>query len=279
MSVADTHRLLDDLTDIASKAGEAIRTVRQRPFDTRQKADRSLVTAADEAAEALILDSLARLLPGMPVVSEEAASRGARPKLADDFILVDPLDGTRDFIDGLDDFTVNIAIISKRAPVLGVVAAPALETIWRGIVGRVAERLTLSLGAGVTAARDRIAISTRPAPATGLIATHSRSHLDPATTAFIERLPNAERVMCGSALKFCRVAEGAADVYPRLAPTSEWDVAAGHAVVAAAGGIVTTAQGEPIIYGGRENDFRIPAFLVWGDPAAASRFKIQPGSS
>jgi 3'(2'), 5'-bisphosphate nucleotidase len=140
--------------------------------------------------------------------------------------------------------------------------------VWRGVVGGGAERLRVSGGAAVEPA----AIRTRPAP-DRLVAALSRSHLDPATAALADRLPIAERMVSGSALKFCRIAEGRADVYPRLSPTSEWDVAAGHAVVAAAGGSVTTQGGEPLTYGNVEGDLLIPGFVAWGDPVAARRYR------
>lgn len=267
-------RLLDELTNIASRAGASIQAIAHRALDPRRKADKSVVTAADEAAEAVILESLSRLLPGIPIVSEEAAAQGKCPTLAREFILVDPLDGTRDFLDGRPEFTVNIAIVADQTPVLGVVGAPALNLIWRGAVGHGAERLHLKPGASMSDARDKTAIKARPAPAAGLAVTHSRSHLDPATAAFVEKLPKTDPIVCGSAIKFCRVAEGTADVYPRLSPTCEWDVAAGNAVLAAAGGIVTTPQAQPIIYGNAQAKFVIPAFLAWGDRAAAERFKL-----
>jgi 3'(2'), 5'-bisphosphate nucleotidase len=275
MAIADT-RLLDELTDIASAAAAAIRAIARRALDPRQKADRSVVTAADEAAEALILEGLTRLLPGTPIISEEAAGKGERPALAADFVLVDPLDGTRDFLDGEPDFTVNIAVVSDHTPVLGVVAAPARDMIWRGIAGHSAERLGLPAGARAAECRERSAIHTRSAPATELIVAVSRSHLDPATADFVARLPTNQSIVCGSAIKFCRVAEGSADIYPRLSPTSEWDVAAGHAVLTAAGGIVTTPAGQPMRYGASPSGFGVPAFIAWGDRAAAKRFAVAP---
>lgn len=263
--VADA-RLLDELTAIASRAGAAILAIAPSALARRDKPDRSPVTAADEAAQAVILDGLGQLLPGVPVVSEEAAEQAAPTALTANFILVDPLDGTRELLAGRDEFTVNIAIISNGRPVVGVIAAPARGLLWRGIVGAGAERLALVPGAGPQAARARNAIHTRARPANSLIALVSRSHLDPSTEAYLARLKLAERIGCGSALKFCLLAEGVADLYPRLAPTSEWDVAAGHAVLAAAGGEVTTPDGGPLSYG--QPGFRIPAFIAWGTHAA-----------
>jgi 3'(2'), 5'-bisphosphate nucleotidase len=259
-------RLLGELTASLVRASAAILAVTPAALAPRHKADQSPVTAADEASEAVILRDLARLLPGLPVVSEEAGA--GQPAIGRDFLLVDPLDGTREFLSGRPEYTVNLAIVRDRAPILGVIAAPALGLVWRGVVGRGAERLRVSDGAGVAPA----AIRTRPAP-DRLVAALSRSHLDAATAALAERLPIAERMVSGSSLKFCRIAEGRADVYPRLSPTSEWDVAAGHAVVAAAGGSVTTQGGEPLTYGNMDRNLLIPGFLAWGDPAAARRYR------
>ncbi len=259
--------LIEPLTALASQAAAAILAVRTYALGTQLKADDSPVTLADHAAQDAILEGLSRLMPGLPVISEESAERSLS---AHTFVLVDPLDGTRDFIAGRDEFTVNIALIRDGTPVLGVVAAPALGLIWRGLVGRGAERLRLAPGAAPSEARETVAIRTRRWPASA-IATVSRSHLDPATEAFVARLGEVRALSCGSSVKFCRIAEGSADVYPRLAPTSEWDVAAGHAVLVAAGGVVETPERAPLAYGRKAPDFRIPAFVAWGDPDAPVR--------
>jgi len=265
-------RLLDELTTIVSAAAAAILTVRARSLDTRTKPDRSPVTSADEAAEAVILDALGRLLPGVCVVSEEATGHAFPDRLPDSFVLVDPLDGTRELIAGRDEFTINIAIVRGGHPRLGIVAAPAQGLLWRGIEGCGAERLRLAPGDPASAAQARSTIRTRRAPDTGLVAAISRSHPDPRTEALLARLPIAARHACGSAVKFCQLAEGSADIYPRLATTCEWDVAAGHAVLAAAGGIITRPEGSPLSYGRMAENFRIPAFIAWGDPSAAAGF-------
>lgn len=263
LSTQDCTRLLDGLTEIASRAGGAILAINAAGITTRMKADQSPVTAADQAAEAVILAGLRDLLPGVPVVSEEAGGPAA---LGDSFVLVDPLDGTREFLAGRDEFTVNIALVQQARPVLGVVAAPALGLIWRGAVGQGAERLRLAIGQSAAFTVERTAIHTRPFPAHPVAAV-SRSHLDPASESFLAQWREVHRISCGSALKFCRLAEGAADVYPRLAPTMEWDVAAGHALLAAAGGIVIDPAGAPLTYG--RAGFRIPSFVAWGDRRAA----------
>src|SRR5262249_14987586 len=152
-------------------------------------------------------------------------------------------DGTRELLAGRDEFTVNVAIVSSGRPQLGLVGAPAQGLIWRGIEGQGAERLRLAAGAAVSSAQERAAIRTRPWPQSGIVVAVSRSHLDAKTEALLARLPVGQRLASGSAVKFCQLAEGAVDFYPRLSPTCEWDVAAGHAVLAAAGGIVTKLDG------------------------------------
>ena len=272
-NTAADDRLLDELTTVVSAAGAAILATRSGSLDTRAKPDLTPVTACDHAAEAVILEALARLLPGTCIVSEEAVGRALPQRIPDSFVLVDPLDGTRELVAGRDEFTINLAIVGDGRPRLGIVAAPAQGLLWRGLEGRGAERLRLSPGAPASAAQARSPIRTRPAPSSGLIAAISRSHLDPQTQAYLARLPISERRPCGSAVKFCQVAEGCADVYARLSPTCEWDVAAGHAVLAAAGGVVNTPEGAPVSYGRMAEKFGVPAFIAWGDPSAAARLR------
>ncbi len=264
--------LVDSLTAIASNAGAAIMRVRMAGAAVRIKADASPVTEADEAAEAIILDGLARTLPGVTVVSEEAASQGTLPDLPDTFILVDPLDGTREFIEGRDEFTVNIAIVRDGRPIVGIVGAPALDAIWRGAVGAGSERLWLQPGAGPQDASERLALRTHPHRGGPWRAMVSRSHLDPKTEQWLTRFPAVDRMDCGSSVKFCRIAEGKADVYPRLGRTSEWDIAAGDAVLSAAGGVVLSLDGTPVRYGQTARELKVPSFVAWCDPAEASRF-------
>ena len=257
--------LVEELTAIVARAAAAILAIAPAALMTRAKLDHSPVTAADEAAEAVILAGLDRLMPGIPVISEEAAASGHPASLPSIFVLVDPLDGTQELVAGRPEFTVNVAVIAHSTPVVGVVAGPALSRLWRGVVGKAAERLLLVAG---EVAGEATAIRTRSAPPR-LIATVSRSHHDPATEAFLARLPVAETRTIGSSVKLCLVAEGSADVYPRLAPTSEWDIAAGHAILAAAGGTLTAPGGEPVVYGNAAQSFRLPSFVAWGDAAAA----------
>ena len=262
----EMDHLLDELTAIVCTASAAILKIRAGALGTRIKADQSPVTAADEAAEAVILEGLGRLLPGLPVVSEESVDQAPAVALGHDFVLVDPLDGTRELVAGRDEFTVNVALITAGQPHLGIVAAPALGLLWRGYPGR-AERLQLT-GSGANSHPHPIRTRTRPAA--GLVAAVSRSHLDVETKAFLERLPITQTIACGSAIKFCQVAEGHADVYPRFGTTCEWDIAAGQAVLTAAGGAVVALAGGDLPYGRAAEHFRVPGFVAWGDPIAAS---------
>jgi 3'(2'), 5'-bisphosphate nucleotidase len=265
---ASSSRLLDELSSIVSAAGAAVLAARAGSLAARAKADHSPVTAADDASEAVLIEGMSRLLPGLSVVSEEAVAGSPPASLSESFVLVDPLDGTRELLAGRDEFTINVAIVNGGRAWLGIVAAPTRGLLWRGIEGGGAERLLLAAGIPASAARERTAIHTRTCPRNGLIAAVSRSHLDAQTAAWLTRLPTAQRVACGSAVKFCQLAEGAADVYPRLSTTCEWDIAAGHAILAAAGGMLVTPEGGAMTYGRIEAGFRVPGFMAWGDPCA-----------
>jgi len=262
----DAVGLLDGLTAIVARAAAAT-LVRPGPEVARRyKPDQSPVTSADEASEAVILDGLTRLIPGLPVVAEESVGRG-RAAVGKSVAIVDPLDGTKEFIAGRDEFTVNLAIVTRGAPVAGLIAAPAQGMLWRGVIGFGAERLKMRWADG--AISERIAIRTRRAP-DRLVVAVSRSHMDKDSEAWLGRLPSTERYPCGSSLKFCHLAEGKADLYPRLGPTSEWDIAAGCAILAAAGGAVTAPDGSTLRFG-TGGTFRVPGFIAWGDPERASR--------
>ena len=258
--------MLDDLTIIVARASALVSTFSPSNVEQRSKADKSPVTAADEASEAAILEGLARLMPDVPVVSEESALPKTPPVLKGSFVLVDPLDGTREFLSGSDEFAVLLAIITNGVPIAGVVAAPRRGQVWRGVVGHRAERLRLT----PDGAAEPQPIRTRRWPDGGAVATVSRSHYDPKTDAFLAPFGGIERKSAGSAIKFALIAEGSADVYPRLATTCEWDVAAGHALITAAGGTVLTPQGEALRYGHADLNFRVSAFVAWGDPAKAA---------
>lgn len=244
--------VIERVAAIARAAGEKILEVAARGAAVREKRDRSPVTDADLAASRAIVGELRSLTPGVPVVSEEASEPdiGGAPR----FWLVDPLDGTREFIAGRDEYTVNIALVASGIPVLGVVLAPARRVLYGGAEGKGAWRET---GEG-----PRTPIAARSAPRTGLVAAASRSHSNPDTDAWLAGAGVTELVRAGSSLKFCLIAEGAADVYPRLGRTMEWDTAAAHAVLAAAGGSVSTLAGAPLTYGkpGLEN----PHFVARG---------------
>src|ERR1700704_1328874 len=255
IDVAAAAALMEPLTELVIRAGAAILAVDRIAMRIDGKADGSPVTEADLAADRIIAEGLTWLVPEIPVLSEEHAGL-AQPPYRGSFFLVDPLDGTKEFVAGRNEFTVNLALVSQGTPLLGIIGAPALGLIWRGLVGRGAERLTttnLSVGAAQP-------IHSRPLPKGGdpWIVAVSRSHGDARSEAFIDAKPGAVRKQLGSAVKFGFVAEGGADIYPRLAPTSEWDVAAGHAVVTAAGGKVTDAQGAPLKFGERREGFIVP---------------------
>jgi 3'(2'), 5'-bisphosphate nucleotidase len=252
--------LVEGLTEAVAAASVAILEISRAALDVRTKANATPVTAADERAQALLLAAASQLMPGVDMVAEEMASLPARP--GDPFVLIDPLDGTKEYVAGTAEYTVNLAVVQAGRPVAGFIAVPAAALLYRGVVGIGAERLHIRPNGALT---DPAPIRTRPAPKNGLVGTVSRSHLDPATVALLDRLGVKSRLPCGSALKFCRIAEGAADLYPRLATTCEWDVAAGHALVEAAGGAVTSPGGAPLRYGNGASDFRIPAFIAWGD--------------
>ena len=237
--MTDYARLLDDLAEAAREAGEAIRAIVARGFDVESKSDSSPVTEADRAAELIILAALARAAPGVPVIAEEEVAAGRIPAHDDIYFLVDPLDGTKEFVRGGDDYTVNIGLIEGRHPTLGVVFAPATGRLHGGWV---------SSGAWLDEGRGRAAIRTR-APAQQMTAVGSKSHLNQATIDYLqEAVGMCDYVAVGSSLKFCIVAEGKADIYPRASPTSEWDTAAGHAVLLAAGGLVDGPDGSPLAY-------------------------------
>jgi 3'(2'), 5'-bisphosphate nucleotidase len=259
--------LMESLTDLVVQAGVAILAVNRKAMKVEGKLDGSPVTEADLAADRIIGDGLARLVPDVPALSEERVHQ-ANPPFRGSFFLIDPLDGTKEFVAGRSEFTVNLALVTNGTPLLGIIGAPAIGWLWRGVVGRGAERLRLN-----EAGKSRPeTIHTRPLPKYGEpgVAAVSRSHGDARTAAFVDGRPGALREKLGSAVKFGSVAEGRADIYPRLGPTSEWDVAAGYAVVTAAGGKVTDEAGGPLRFGERTEGFIVPGFIAWGDPQAAS---------
>jgi 3'(2'), 5'-bisphosphate nucleotidase len=259
--------LMEPLTELVMQAGRAILAINRRAMAVTDKSDGSPVTEADLAADRVIHDGLAAIAPDIAILSEERVQPAAAP-CRGSFFLIDPLDGTKEFVAGRGEYTVNLALVTDGTPLLGIICAPAIDLMWRGVVGRGAERLVI----GETGPGAAQAIRTRAMPKTGQawVAAVSRSHGDPRTEAFIQRRPGVIRLPLGSAVKFGRLAEGAADIYPRLAPTSEWDIAAGQAVVTAAGGTVTDETGAPLRFGERPSGFIVPSFIAWGDPSVAA---------
>lgn len=252
-----------DLNPIMLAAGAEIMRIYVTDFAVVTKGDASPVTEADQKAEAIILSGLKHIAPGIPVIAEEEAAAGRFPTTAGTFFLVDPLDGTKEFISKNGEFTVNIALIEDGKPVLGAVYAPALGKIWWGSVGKGAFMAEVKEGV-VGEAR---AISVRQ-PQGGLIAVGSRSHGGAETQAYLEAFTVADFVAAGSSLKFCLIAEGRADIYPRMGRTMEWDTAAGDAILRAAGGRVETLDGQPLRYGKRfqdnDGDYANPHFVAFG---------------
>ena len=248
--------LLSEVIELALRAGAVILDYYAKETVARAKADRSPVTDADEAAEAVIVPVLRKLMPDIPVIAEEAVARGGAPKLANGrFWLVDPLDGTREFLNRNGEFTVNIALVENSVPVLGVVHAPALDLTFAG------------RGPGTAIRKQGSAkfepIAARLPPKDGVVVVASRSHGDPAALdKFLAGKKVAGMREAGSALKFGLVASGDADLYPRFGRTMEWDTAAGHAVLLAAGGSMETLDGKPFLYG--KPDFANPGFVARG---------------
>jgi 3'(2'),5'-bisphosphate nucleotidase len=268
----DSAPRLSLLLDAALAGARAAMAVYGTDFIAEQKADASPVSEADRGSERAIIARLRAAMPDVPIVAEEAISDGDMPRLGDKFLLVDPLDGTKEFISRNGEFTVNVALIEDGGPVCGVVLAPALRLAYAGGAGGAWKG---AIADGGESAIGWTAIHTRrsgPAPT----ALASRSHSTPPTVEAL-RLANAgERRSIGSSLKFCLVAEGEADFYPRLGPTMEWDTAAGDAVLRAAGGVVVTLDRAPLRYGkptttGKRR-FENPWFLAAGDPALLARF-------
>ena len=264
---AARDRIAECFAALAVEAGAVVMDIYQAGVEARLKADRSPVTEADERGEVAILAGLAERLPGWPVLAEEAAARGVGIAAAARFILVDPLDGTREFLNRNGEFTVNIGLVVDGVPVAGAVYAPALGRLWSG--GAAARVRNVSPGAALSEATESHPLRTRAAPAKGWTALASRSHGDPDTDALLARLPIGERRAAGSSLKFCILAEGVADVYPRFGPTMEWDTAAADAVLRAAGGCVLNPDGTPFRYGKADARYRNGPFVAWGDPGAA----------
>lgn len=249
--------MLDDLIALALEAGREIMAVRDAGFDAEKKGDGSVVTIADQRAEAIIEAGLGRLAPDVPMLGEEAASVGRIPDCGARFFCVDPLDGTRGFAKGGDEFTVNIALIENGAPTHGVVLAPASGELFAGEPGR-------ALGGRIGALAP---IQVCKAPQQWRIVASDFSGRDERTAHFVQAL-NGAITHASSSIKFCRIAEGAADLYPRFGNVCEWDAAAGHAILRAAGGDIMRLDGEPLRYGNAADNFLIRGFVAYSDDAA-----------
>lgn len=266
MQAEDFKELAAALTHTARSAGQLILRYRGTDSEVSIKGDGSPVTVADRATEEMIINDLARIAPGIMVIGEESA--GVMPEgfnQDDPFFLVDPLDGTRDFVKGGKEFSINIALIEKRAPVFGLIYAPALQILYvtLGADNAVCAKLVPERGESLDTLSHKPLKTRDPSPS-ALKVLLSKSHLNDDTENFVSKLPGAEKTQLGSSLKFAVLADGGADLYARIAPTFEWDTAAGHAILNAAGGAVLTTDGKPLTYGKRETQLMNPAFVAWG---------------
>ena len=247
--------ILPEVLKIADAASEKVMSIYMTDFKVNYKADESPITAADIASHNVIVEGLSNLSQDIPILSEEGAEiPWSERKHWQRFWLIDPIDGTKDFTQRTDEFTVNIALIENGEPILGVVTAPALKEAYWGLRGQGAYKRDN------TGHVQRITVA-EPGEAKRVVA--SKNHLNEDTKAFIDKLGAHELVQAGSSLKFCKIAEGHADIYPRLAPTCEWDTGAAHAVLSAAGGKVETLEGKPLQYG--KEDVLNPHFIASGD--------------
>jgi 3'(2'), 5'-bisphosphate nucleotidase len=257
MTESDLGIFAEAIAEIAVEAGKAILEIYQQDFEVVQKSDDSPLTQADLASHRIICDALAHLTPDIPILSEESLEIDYDTR-ADwsQYWLVDPLDGTKEFINRNGEFTVNIALIRFHSPILGVVHVPVSGVTYTGLVGKWASRHASD---GSTEH-----ISVRLPCADPMVVVGSRSHANPRLMEFLGQMGSYELVSMGSSLKFCLLAEGSADFYPRLGPTSEWDTAAAHAVVLAAGGKIITLDGKPLRYNTKKSLLN-PEFLVIAD--------------
>ncbi len=259
MTISNMTALLESVSALARRAGAAILDVYAKEFDVTKKADSSPLTVADMRSHRIIVEGLSELTPAIPILSEEASDIAFEERQHwSRYWLVDPLDGTKEFVSRNGEFTVNIALIQKHVAVLGVVFVPIRDTMYTGLVDRGAYKQV--------GTQARSAIKTRAPSATPLRIVGSRSHSDNTLEQFLPKLAPYELVPVGSSIKFCLVAEGTADLYPRFGPTSEWDTAAAQAIVEAAGGAVVKLDGSPLRYNTKA-ELLNPHFLVYGDTA------------
>jgi len=258
-SAVNYQFLSDNLYETAIEAGRKIMEIYAKDFNVTYKDDASPVTEADEAAEKIILRDLRQITPDIPIIAEEQASSGIIPDVGNKFWLVDPLDGTKEFIKKGSDFTVNIALIEHGQPTFGIVYAPALSRMFVAKDPNHAIQMNIREGRFIG---PEIPICVRDVPASGITAVASKSHRDAQTNAFLEKLGVTDIISTGSSLKFCLVAAGEADIYPRFGPTMEWDTGAGHAVLTAAGGTVVNPDGTCFQY--QKPQFRNGFFIANG---------------
>ncbi len=269
------RHLAEQLLSTVQDAGRLEMQIYEQDFSVEQKSDNSPVTEADRLAEAVILETLARISPDIPVIAEEAASEGNIPETGDRFFLVDPLDGTREFIKKSHEFTVNIALVDKGQPVFGIVYAPAIKKLYLtlGPDKAMSTRLDPFEPVKTLDELDLKSISTRTPASKGLVVVASKSHMTDETRDFIKKSKVSELHSIGSSLKFCLLACGDADLYPRFGPTMEWDTAAGHAILKAAGGEVVTIDGLPLRYGKKDRKYLNPFFIGWArNPLSSSPY-------
>ena len=274
MQASEIRRLAEGLLSVALAAARAQMAHFGTGMEVEKKADQSPVTAADRQSEEIILAGLARVAPGIPVIAEEEVAAGRIPDIAGPFFLVDPLDGTKGFIKGRPEFTINIGLIESRAPVFGLLYAPALADFYVTLASNEAANARLEPESNVRSLADcgLRPLRTRVPDPHSLVALTSQSHLNRATDGFLGSYNVIERRALASSLKFGLIAKGEADFYPRVGPTCEWDTAAGHAVLVAAGGAVTNINGGPLLYGNADRGFENPDFVAWGrGPMARAR--------
>jgi 3'(2'), 5'-bisphosphate nucleotidase len=266
MRPLDYCALADALLPAVLAAGRAEMAYFTTGVEVEQKSDASPVTAADREAEAIILDGLWHAARGVPVVAEESASLGALPSPSTSFFLVDPLDGTREFVNRCGEFTVNIGLVSDGVPVFGLIYAPALSALFVTLDKGRAVEVQVAPDARVKSLADcsLTELKTRQPDVDALKVLESRSHRSPATDGFLRGYAVASSIRAGSSLKFCMIARGDADFYARIGPTMEWDTAAGQAILAGAGGVVTRLGGDVLTYGKADVGYLNPHFVAWG---------------
>ncbi len=251
------------LINTAHEAGKAIMEIYTNDFQVENKEDGSPVTKADQASEDIILKALQNKAPQIPIISEEAASVGNIPEVSKTFFLVDPLDGTKEFINKRDEFTINIALIENNIPTYGLIYAPAIQEIYYTTTKSDVFQAKLDSNLPKCTLEQKIQIKTKSPSDQGLTVVTSRSHLNEATKKYLDKYKIHKCTAAGSSLKFCLIAKGTADFYPRLSPTMEWDTAAGHAILQAAGGIVLCEDDTPLLYGKTDKNFKNSGFLAW----------------